>query len=514
VAFFVAGRKIKMNYRTVANARTTTEDGVPVFCSYDEIANIQDLKPNPKNPNKHNDRQIAMLAEIIRSTGWRQPITISKRSGLMVKGHGRRLAAIQAGIKTVPVEYQEYQSEAEEHADLIADNRIAELAELDMSKLVEMVDGLTDTEVPVELTGFTQDDLQKIMDELNGSMGDEVTDDGADSPDDEDVENKPIYSKPGDLWHLGSHRLLCGSATSEEDIERLMDGKLAQLVHTDPPYGVSYETQSGKFGMIKNDDKTHDELYNELLVPAFKNYVKHTKDDAAFYIWHASSTKRDFEDAMIAAGIMEKQYIIWVKNAPVLGHADYQWSHEPCYYAEKAGQHAKWCGDRSQRTAWSVVYRGKDGVATNLSGGVVLTDGEGHKLAITNKPPKGKKTRYIRLSEGRSVLLYEDSMDKTVWEIARETGTIHPTQKPVEIPIRAITNSTEPGELVVDFFGGSGSTLIAAEMTGRVCYSTELDPQYVDAIVKRYIETTGNTSVYVERDGKEITWNEIMPEAE
>jgi len=507
-------RTIGMDYRTVANARTTTSDGVPVFCSYDEIADISTLKPNPKNPNKHNDRQIALLGEIIRSTGWRQPITVSKRSGLMVKGHGRRLAAIQAGIKTVPVEYQEYQSEAEEHADLIADNRIAELAELDMTRLVEMVEGLAETDVPVELTGFTQDDLQKILDELNGPDGDETADEG-DSPEDDNAENKPVYSKEGDLWHLGSHRLLCGRATSQEDIDRLMDGKLAQLVHTDPPYGVSYETQSGKFEMIKNDDKTHDELYNELLVPAFQNYVKHTKDDAAFYIWHACSTKRDFEDAMIAAGIMEKQYLIWVKTAPVLGHADYQWSHEPCYYAEKAGQHAKWCGDRSQRTAWNIVYRGKDGVATTISGGVVLTDGEGHKLAITNKTPKGKKARYIRLSEGKSVCLYEDGMEKTVWEVARETGTIHPTQKPVEIPIRAISNSTEPGDLVIDFFAGSGSTLIAAEMTGRICYSTELDPKYVDAIVRRYIEMTGDTGVYVERDGEEYTWNEIeQPEAE
>ena len=500
-----------MDYRTIATARATTEEGVPVFCSFDELVNVKELKPNPKNPNKHNDRQISLLADIIRSTGWRQPITVSKRSGLMVKGHGRRLAAIQAGFTTVPVEYQEYNSEAEEHADLIADNRIAELAELDMERLVEMVENMEETDVPVELTGFTAADLQKIIDELSGEVGEEVTDDAADSTDEPDQE-KPVYSKLGDLWHLGSHRLLCGSATEPADIERLMNGQQAQMVHTDPPYGVSYETQSGKFDMIKNDDKTHDELLNELLVPAFKNYVKYTKDDAAFYIWHASSTKRDFEDAMTAAGLMEKQYLIWVKNAPVLGHADYQWSHEPCYYAEKAGQHAKWCGDRSQRTAWTIVYRGKEGVTTALAGGVVLTDGEGHKLHLTNKPPKGKKIRYIRLSEGRSVCLYEDGQDKTVWEIARESKTVHPTQKPVEIPLRAINNSSEPGDIVLDFFGGSGSTLIAAEMTGRICYTTELDPQYVDAIVRRYVELTGNTNIHVERDGEELSLYEVMPE--
>lgn len=498
-----------MDYITTADPRATTPDGSPVFCSYDEIVAIKNLKPNPANPNQHGERQIKLLADIIKGNGWRAPITVSKRSGLMVKGHGRRMAALQAGMQYAPVEYQEYASEAEEHADLIADNRIAELSSMESQKLLDMVDTLGDA--PVELTGFTEQDLQDILEAING--GTETEDDGADAEPEDHGEQEPI-SKPGDLWHLGSHRLLCGSATSESDIGRLMGDRLAQMVHTDPPYGVSYETQSGKFEMIKNDDKTHDELMGELLIPAFRNYVKYTHDDAAFYIWHASSTKRDFEDAMIAAGLMEKQYLIWVKNSPVLGHADYQWSHEPCYYAEKAGQHAKWCGDRSQRTAWNVVYRGRDGVATTLTGGVVLTDGVGNKLYLTGKPPKGKKTRYIRLSEGRSVCLYEDGMDKTVWEVARETNTIHPTQKPVEIPIRAITNSSETGDIVLDFFGGSGSTLIAAEMTGRICYCTELDPKYVDGIVKRYIETTEDNSVNVERDGQIIKYSDLTGEAQ
>ena len=289
-----------------------------------------------------------------------------------------------------------------------------------------------------------------------------------------------------------------------------MDGAKAQMVHTDPPYGVSYKTQSGKFEMIKNDDKTGDDLMATLLIPAFKNYVRYTADNAAFYIWHASSTRRDFEDAMTAAGLLEKQYLIWVKNAPVLGHADYQWAHEPCFYAEKAGHQAKWYGDRAQRTTWNVVYRGADGTATTLSGGVVLTDGAGNKLYLTEKPPKGKKVRYIRLSEGRSITLYQESKEQTVWEVARETKTVHPTQKPVELPVRAITNSSETGDLILDFFGGSGSTLIAAHMTGRICYTTELDPKYVDQIVKRYIEVSGNSGVTVERDGQEMNWNEVI----
>ena len=169
-----------------------------------------------------------------------------------------------------------------------------------------------------------------------------------------------------------------------------------------------------------------------------------------------------------------------------------------------------WCGDRAQRTAWNVVLRGADGMATTLTGGVVLTDGTGNKLYLTDKMPKGKKVRYVRLSEGRSICLYQESRENTVWEVSRESKTVHPTQKPVELPIRAITNSTEAGDLVIDFFGGSGSTLIAAEMTGRICYSTELDPRYVDAIVQRYIETSGKQTVTVERDGRELTLDEVM----
>ena len=494
-------------YRTEANPRERTPDNVPVFCSFDKVVPVKELKPNPKNPNQHNAKQISLLSEIIKGTGWRAPITVSKRSGFIVKGHGRRQAAIVGGIKYAPVEYQDYASEAEEHADLIADNRIAELADLDNEKLMQMIQDMDIGDMPVEMTGYSAEDLAEILDSLEGT--DSGAENGSDDVPEED-EEVPPFTKAGDLWRLGKHRLLCGSATDEEDIDRLMQGEKAQLVHTDPPYGVSYETQSGKFGMIKNDDKTHDDLMRELLIPAFKNYVRHTNDDAAFYIWYASSTGRDFEDAMTAAGLIEKEQIIWVKNAPVLGHADYHWAHEPCKYAEKAGQHAKWFGDRSQNTAWKVVLRDSKEMATTLTGGVVLTDGEGHKLVLSEKTTKGKKTRYIRLPSGGSVFLYNESSNGTVWEIAKETKTVHPTQKPVEIPIRAIMNSSDMDDIVLDFFGGSGSTLIACEMTGRRCRSTELDPKYCDAIVKRYIDMKGKTDIICERDEKEYTFDEII----
>ena len=403
------------------------------------------------------------------------------------------------------MEYQDYSSEAEEYADLTADNRLAELADMNATMLADLLAEIDTGELPLELTGYTEEDFDGLIESITGADDAEPND-----QDDEHDQPLPPMSKPGDLWLLGPHRLICGDATDEPTIERLMDGEKAAMVHTDPPYGVSYETQSGKFAMIKNDDKTHDDLFYKLLLPAFNNYRKHTIDEAAFYIWHASSTRRDFEDAMTAAGLMENQYIIWAKNGISLGRADYQWAHEPCFYASKAGISPKFYGDRAQHTVWRVTTR-KDGqMMTVLGSGVVLTDGTGGKLCITDKPPKGKKMRYVRMEEGKPIDLFQEDRMQTVWEVARETNTLHPTQKPVEIPIRAIENSSEPGEIVLDFFGGSGSTLMGAELTGRRCYSTELDPVYCDVIISRYVAQTGNIGVTCIRDGEELAYIDLV----
>lgn len=498
-------KRQSIDYETRATPRESTADGVPVFCAFDEIVSLDDLHPNPGNPNHHGHDQIERLGQIIQATGWRNAITVSRRSGMIVKGHGRLEAAKWARLTEAPVEYQDYESEAEEWADLVADNRLAELSTLNTGELIDMINEIDTGVVPVEMTGYTPEDIQAIIAAMGGE-GD-AEDDGADAVPSVSADYIPM-TKPGDLWIMGPHRLLCGSATDDAAVDRLMDGETAQLVHTDPPYGVGYETQSGKFAMIKNDDLDPDALM-QLLTPAFRNYVRYADDDAAFYIWHAFTAFRDFDDAMTAAGIMKKQYIIWWKPAPVLGHADYQWAHEPCFYAQKAGQQCHFYGDRAQRTTWKVVLRGKDGTATTLSGGVILTDGQGGKVYLSSVPPKGKKIRYIRLSEGRSVLLYPENKDTTVWEVARETKTEHPTQKPVEIPLTAITNSTQTGDLVIDFFGGSGSTLAAAEMAGRRCYTMEIDPKYCDVIVNRYAKMTGNLGITVERDGRVLPYGPL-----
>lgn len=375
-------------------------------------------------------------------------------------------------------------------------------------KLAEILAEIGTSDLPTELTGYTDEDLDGLLDAIVGA-------DPEPEPKSQDAEYQqplPPMSKPGDLWLLGTHRLICGDATDEPTIERLMDGEKAAMVHTDPPYGVSYETQSGNFAMIKNDDKTHDDLYFTLLLPAFNNYRKHTTPDAAFYIWHASSTRRDFEDAMTAAGLVEKQYIIWAKNGITLGRSDYQWAHEPCFYAAKDGQSPAFYGDRAQHTVWRATTRQDGSMMTVLGSGVVLTDGTGGTLCITDKPPKGKKLRYIRMEKGQPIDLFQEDRMQTVWEVARETNTLHPTQKPVEIPIRAIENSSQPGDIVLDFFGGSGSTLMGAELTGRRCFSTELDPIYCDVIISRYVAQTGNLGVTCIRDGKELSYIDLVRE--
>lgn len=499
--------KMKITYRTQAEAKASA-DGIPVFCAFDRLADPRDLIGNPRNPNRHPQEQIELLAHIIQSQGWRAPITVSNRSGFVVRGHGRLAAALSFGAKEVPVDYQNYASDAEEWADLIADNRLAELSEIDNTKIADLIADLDAGGGPVILTGYDEKEIENILVAITGEGDAE-----ADGIDDEAPLPEIPMSRPGDLWILGDHRLLCGSATDAKAIKRLMDGDLAHLVFTDPPYGVSYVSQSGKFEMLKNDDMQNDTLVNDLLLPAFRNAVTYTIDDAAFYIWHASWTRKDFYCAMTAAGLQERQEIIWAKNGIVLGHDHYQWAHEPCFYCTKAGGGTlRFFGDRAQHTVWKVTRRASGSMETTVSGGITVTDGAGGKLHITDKPPKDKKSRYLRIEKDKGVYLFSPDKRTTLWEVSRESRSEHPTQKPVELAVRAIQNSSQEGEIVLDLFGGSGTTLIGAEMTRRRARLTEIDPKYVDVIVNRYVRITGNAGAVCIRDGTELPYAKLKLE--
>jgi DNA modification methylase len=323
---------------------------------------------------------------------------------------------------------------------------------------------------------------------------DDEPDTGATDPDSMPVMGGTIYVKPGDLWQLGDHRLLCGDALDRATWARLMAGQRAALVHTDPPYGVSYESSSGKHDAIANDELTGDGLLDFLAV-AFTRLVENSDPTAAFYIWHASANRDEFSLAMKRAGLLERQYLIWVKPSPTLGHADYQQAHEPCFYAHRAGQSPAFFGARDQQTVWLVDGRAGTGKGATIGNGVLLTDGAGRQLWMTPTPPKGRKVRTIRIDQDETLELGQPGAESDAWFIGRDHKPLHPTQKPVEIPRRALTNSSGPGDIVLDPFSGSGSTLMACEQLGRRAYAIELEPHYVQLTIERWQAFTGAKAV-------------------
>ena len=453
------------NYKTEAEPKAWA-DGVPVYCAHDEIVDVAKLVPNPQNPNKHPDNQIQLLGRIIRQTGWRQPITVSTRSGFIVKGHGRLSAALLEGVKAVPVDYQNYASEAEEYADLVADNRIAELAEIDRKMLADIFAEIDLGEIPAELTGYTEDEMESLFNTLNDELNEELLE--------IDVMEPPLepFTQSGDLWILGRHRLLCGDSTDASDVQKLMEGKRADMVMTDPPYNVAISNSKGM--TIENDDMEEDE-FQAFLAHAFKNMHAAMKEGGAFYVWYAIMEHIAFETALRKNELLPRQVLIWNKNTFALGRQDYQWKHEPCLYGWKSGAPHYFIDDRKQST--------------------VIED---------EKPDikKMKKEEMVKLLEE----IYSDKVSTTVIDEPKPlVADLHPTMKPIKLLARLIRNSSKQGDLVLDLFGGSGSTLIACEQLQRTNFSMEYDPKYCDVIVRRYIKTTGTTSgISLLRNGEEL----------
>lgn len=450
-----------------------TADGIPVYCAYDELADIASLVPNPRNPNQHPKKQIEMLAKIIKAQGWRAPVTVSNRSGFIVRGHGRLLAGLLLNATQIPVDRQDYASEAEEWADLIADNRIAELSEADdalMASLLSELDGFD-----VELAGFTTKDAVKLLAEME--TGDIVEDDFDAAAAAESIQ-EPI-TKPGDVWQLGSHRLMCGDATHAGDVEKLMNGNLAAMIFTDPPYNVNYQGGTGDKLTIQNDNMPADE-FNLFLHDAFASMFAAVIPGGAIYVCHADSEGANFRGALQDAGWLLKQCLIWVKNQFVIGRQDYQWQHEPILYGWKPGAAHQWYGGRKQST---VI---EDGMPI-----VIQRSDEGTVITIT----VGVEKLVLKVPDFEIVHTGDDS-STTIWRFEKPLRNgEHPTMKPILLCARAIHNSSKAGDAVADFFGGSGSTLIAAEQTGRSCCVMEVDPVYCDVIVRRWEEFTGQKAV-------------------
>lgn len=415
---------------------------------------IEDLVPYENNP-RNNDEAVSYVAESIKEFGFKVPIIIDK-DNVIVAGHTRYKASKQLGIEEVPCLVADDLTPEQIKAFRLADNRVAEIATWDNEKLELELNNLES--IQMELFGF--DSVFTDGERESFSSSDETVED------DYEVELKEeTKSKLGDVWQLGRHRLICGDATKSEDLDKLCNGKLVDLVLTDPPYNVNYE---GGTGLTIQNDNLPDEKFRQFLIDSFTNINRVLKAGGAFYIWHADSEGYNFRQACIKAGWRVRQCLVWIKSSIVLGRQDYQWKHEPCLYGWKDGAAHNWYGDRKERTEISAfdMYELRYKTREEL-------------LEFIER-------QWCDAEDCETTVLYEDKPLRNAQ---------HPTMKPIKLLSRQINNSTKKGDIVLDTFGGSGSTLITCEQLERTCYMSELDPKYVDVIIDRWEKFTGNKAV-------------------
>ena len=390
-----------------------------------ERVDISVLTAFAGNPRTHSDTQIDQIAASIREFGWTNPILVDA-AGVIIAGHGRLAAASRLGLEQVPVIRLGHLSDAQRKALVIADNQLALNAGWDEVALSNLVRELDAEKFELDLLGFDSADLDRYLVGLDGDAAAEAEE--AELP---EVPAVPT-SRPGDLWILGAHRLLCGDATVVTDVERLMDGQLADMSFSDSPYNVDYANAAKRGGKERRilNDALGDGFY-QFLYDTCVNLLMFTK--GACYMSMSSSELDTLQRAFKAAGGKWSTFIIWAKNTFTLGRADYQRQYEPILYGWKEGSQHYWCGARDQGDVWFI-----------------------------DKP---------------------------------RVNDLHPTMKPVELVERAITNSSKSRDIVLDLFGGSGTTLIAAERTGRSARLMELDPKYVDVIILRWQQLTGGQAI-------------------
>ena len=410
-----------------------------------EMVAVEKLVPYVNNARTHSPEQITKLRSSLREFGFINPVIIDKDYGV-IAGHGRLMAAKEEGIKEVPCVLVDYLTEAQKKAYIIADNRFAQDAGWDEELLRIEIESLQAEAFDVSLTGFED---QEIADLFAGDNDTGAEDDDFDL---NDALEKAAFVERGDIWTVGRHRLMCGDATSADDVAALMDGKKANLVVTDPPYNVAFESSDGL--SIKNDKMAGDKFY-EFLLSAFKNMADHLEKGGAAYVFHADTEGLNFRKAFIDAGFHLSGCCIWVKNSMVLGRSDYQWQHEPVLYGFLQNGKHFWSSKagRSQTTIWNF-----------------------------DKPKKNMN---------------------------------HPTSKPLDLLAYPIGNSSQENAIVIDTFGGSGSTLMTCEQTNRICHTMELDEKYASVILRRYVEDTDDAeNVYVIRNGEKLMYSDLVKEVD
>lgn len=401
-----------------------------------KLVPIDKLVPYVNNARTHGPEQIAKLRSSLREFGFVSPVIIDDDYNVLC-GHGRIAAAREEGMTEVPCVLASHLTEAQKKAYILADNRMSLDAGWDEELLRVEMEALQDMAFDLSLTGFDEAEIADLLDDG------EAEEDDFDA--DEALEGEAFCEK-GDVWLLGRHRLMCGDATSEEDVTTLMDGKKANVCITDPPYNCAYEGGSGL--TIMNDRWKDGRKFYEFLLAAFRNMYIHLADGGSLYAFHSDAEKVNFFNAVVDAGFHYSTTCIWVKNALVIGRADYQQRHEPVIYAFKDTAKHKFYGDRKQTTVWEF-----------------------------DRPVKSK---------------------------------LHPTMKPVPLVAYPMRNSSLENSIVMDLFGGSGSTLMAAEQLNRTACLMELDPKYASVIVKRYAAAKGSADdIFCLRNGEKLRCDEI-----
>lgn len=390
---------------------------------------VAELIPFARNARTHSDAQVAQIAASIREFGWTNPVLVDGEAGI-IAGHGRVLAARKLRMAEVPTIELAHLSPAQRRAYVIADNQLALQAGWDEQLLRLELGELATDGFDLNLLGFDDKALERLLADP-GSEG--LTD-----PDDVPETPAEPVTRPGDVWAMGRHRLVCGDSTDALAVERCLNGARPHLMVTDPPYGVAYDPTwrhragvnvSKRTGKVENDDKAD---WRE----AWALFPGHVA-----YVWHGALHARTVADSLAACDFQIRSQIIWAKTRLVIGRGDYHWQHEPCWYAVKKGGKGHWGGGRKQTTLWTIETRGQD------------------------------------------------------------SETSHGTQKPVEAMRRPIENNSSVGQAVYEPFNGSGTTLIAAEQTGRACHAIELSPAYVDVAVIRWQRFTGQAAT-LEGDGR------------
>ena len=403
-----------------------------------EKKNTADLLPadyNPRKDLKPGDAEYEKLKRSIEQFGYVEPVIWNQTTGRVVGGHQRLKVLMDMGMTEVDCVVVAMDEEKEKALN-IALNKIS--GDWDKDKLALLIADLQGADFDVSLTGFEPAEIDALFkDTLKDGVKDDDFDVGAELA-------QPTMTKPGDIWTLGRHRLICGDSTKAETYAALMGSTKANLVITDPPYNVNYEGSAGK---IKNDNMADEAFYNFLL-DAYTQMHSAMADDASIYVFHADTEGLNFRRAFADAGFYLSGCCIWKKQSLVLGRSPYQWQHEPCLYGWKKNGKHQWYTGRKETTIWEF-----------------------------DKPKKNGD---------------------------------HPTMKPIPLLAYPIMNSSMSNSVVLDPFGGSGSTLIACEQTDRICYTVELDEKFCDVIVKRYIEQVGSADgVTVQRDGLTYKYSEV-----